>query len=58
MKPNFNFKFYQVFRLVSLIIILYLTTNYLVLTIADLLENYELAYNRFYPVTALLILIF
>lgn len=58
MKPNFNFKFYQEFRLVSLIIVLYFITNYLVLTIANFLENYELAYNRFYPATALLILIF
>ena len=58
MKPNFNFKFYKEFRLISLIIILYIITNKLVLLLSNLLESHELEYNRFYPAAILLALIF
>lgn len=58
MKPNFNFKFYQEYRLISFIIVLYLITNYLVLIIGNFLDSQELIYNRFYPATVLLALIF
>ena len=58
MKPNFNFKYYQEFRLISLVIILYLITNYLVLIIGNTLEDYQIEYKRFHPATILLIMIF
>lgn len=58
MKPDFNFKYYSETKLLLLVIILYVSSEYLISLVIKILGNYEMSYYRFYPSVILLCLIF
>ncbi|MFB9053556.1 hypothetical protein ACFFVB_10750 [Formosa undariae] len=58
MKPDFNFRYYQVTKLILLVIALYVLSELFINWIIQVLGNYEIEYYRFYPSVILLCLLF
>lgn len=58
MESNFNFKYYKESKLILAIIILYTGSEFLIELLNSVLSKYDINYNRFYPATILLAIIF
>lgn len=58
MALDFNFKYYNEKKLISLIIILYLFIELIIKLLINLLESNDLAYYRFYPSAILMAIVF
>lgn len=58
MLPDFNFKYYNVTKLILMVILLYGASEYLISFLVKTLANYDISYYRFYPSVILLSLIF